>query len=106
MQTTFCYHEKDEWILEEIREKAHLERRSKSSVIVAMLEEYFLQGKRLGEVLLSMGSLSQEQLREAIEIKKRENGRRRLGQILLERGFVKEGDLKKALFIQSHASHD
>ena len=106
MQTTFSYAPKDKWVVEEVREKAYLERKSKSAVIVEILEEYFLKGKRMGEILLSMGSLSEEQLREAIEIQKQENGRRCLGEILLQQGSAKERDLKKALTIQNRSSRN
>jgi hypothetical protein len=106
MQTTFSYDPKDKWVVEEVREKAYLERKSKSAVIIEILEEYFLKGKRMGEILLSMGCVSEEQLSEAIEIQKQENGRRSLGEILLQQGFVKERDLKKALAIQNRSSRD
>ena len=106
MQTTFSYHENDRWVLEEVREKAYLERKSKSAVIVEILEEYFLKGKRIGEILLTTGCLSKEELRQGIEIRKAENGRRCLGEILLGQGFVKERDLKKALAIQNRSSHE
>ncbi len=106
MQTTFSYHEKDRWVLEEVREKAYFERKSKSAVIVAILEEYFLKGKRIGEILLTTACLSKEELRQGIEIQKQENGKRCLGEILLEQGFVKEGDLKRALAIQNRSSLD
>jgi hypothetical protein len=106
MQTTFSYHEKDRWILGEVREKAYFERKSKSAVIVAILEEYFLKGKRIGEILLTTDCLSEEELKQGKEIQKRENGRRCLGEILLEQGFVKERDLKKALAIQNRSSLD
>ena len=106
MQTTFSYHPKDKWVLDEVREKAYLERKSKSAVIVEILEEYFLKGKRIGEILLTIGCLSEEELREAMEIQKQENGRRCLGEILLEQAFVKERDLKRALTIQNRSSHD
>ena len=106
MQTSFSYNAKDKWVLEEVWDKAYLGRKSKSAVIVEILEEYFLKGKKMGEILLSMGSLSEEQLREAIEIQKQENGSRSLGEILLQQGFVKERDLKKALAIQNRSSRD
>jgi len=106
MQTTFSYHENDRWVLEEVREKAYLERKSKSAVIIAILEEYFLNEKRIGEILLTIGCLSEEELREAMEIQKQENGRRCVGEILLGQGFVKERDLKKALAIQNRSSHE
>jgi len=104
MQTTFSYDEKDNWIMDEVEEKAYLERKSKSAVIVAILEEYFAGGKRIGEILLRIGSLSQEELEKGLEIQGKKEESRPLGEILIEEGFVKERDLRRALALQSRSS--
>ena len=103
MQTTFSYDEKDNWIMDEVRQKAYLERKSKSAVIVAILEEYFAGGKRIGEILLRIGSLSQEELDKGLEIQGKKEESRRLGAILIQEGFVKERDLRRALALQSRS---
>lgn len=44
MQITFSYSKEDKWVLDEVEEKAYLEGKSKSAVIVAILEEHFTKG--------------------------------------------------------------
>jgi type IV pilus assembly protein PilB len=52
-------------------------------------------GGRIGEILVSRGTLSQEQLRAGLEVKKTDP--RRIGEILLSLGFVSEEDLAQAV---------
>jgi|Deesub1362B_J571_1020462.scaffolds.fasta_scaffold00572_3 type IV pilus assembly protein PilB len=51
--------------------------------------------KRIGEMLIDAGIITEEQLKKALEFQKR-NGRR-LGSILLELGFATEDDILKVL---------
>jgi type IV pilus assembly protein PilB len=52
-------------------------------------------GGRIGEILVSRGKLSEEQLRAGQEAKKTDP--RRIGEILLSLGFVSEEDLARAM---------
>ncbi len=106
MQTSICYTERDRWLLNQVSRKANLERRSMSSVILSILEEHFVNGRKIGEILQDMGHLSSGELTKALEIQEQEEGRRRLGKILLAQDFVKEKDLESALVIQKHISHN
>ena len=100
MQTSIYYTEEDNWLLEKAEEKGEVERRSRSAVILAILEEYFARGKKIGEILQAMGYLSQKQLATALERQKEEH--EPLGTILILDNVIKQRDLKKALAIQAN----
>ena len=55
--------------------------------------------KRIGEILVENGSITQEQLQKALTQQKRESGKL-LGQILIEMGSVTEEDIVVALATQ------
>jgi hypothetical protein len=100
MQLTIYYTKDDEYLLEQIEAKADAERRSKSAVILSIVEEYFEREKKLGEILCDLGRLSPEKLRHALEVQKKEGGKRKLGQILMAEKLVTERDIRRALSIQ------
>lgn len=102
MQTSIYYIKEDNWLLEKVQEKAQTERRSRSAVILAILEEYFSRGRKIGEILYSMGHLSQEDLIKALKLKKQEKDQL-LGEILIFHNFINRRDLKKALAVQQKA---
>ena len=51
--------------------------------------------EKLGELLVSCGLITQEQLSEALEAQKQD--RKRLGSILIERGYASEDDIARSL---------
>ncbi|NQU41589.1 MAG: hypothetical protein HQ523_16710 [Lentisphaerae bacterium] len=53
--------------------------------------------KPLGEILLEQGSITEDRLREALQIQASTSGGRMLGQILLSRGYVKRHHIDIAL---------
>lgn len=55
--------------------------------------------KRIGEILIENGSVTQDQLEKALEQQKHEPGKL-LGQILIQMGFVTEEDIVAALATQ------
>ena len=55
--------------------------------------------KRIGEILIEYGSITQEQLKRALELQKKSPGKL-LGKILIEIGFVTEEDIVIALAAQ------
>jgi len=54
--------------------------------------------KKLGEILLRNGILSEEQLKMSLDLQKREGGL--LGEILIKLGYVNEHDIVQALTVQ------
>lgn len=54
--------------------------------------------KRLGDLLISVGLITEEQLNEALALQK--NSKDRLGSVLIKNGFITEGQLIEALRMQ------
>jgi len=102
MQTSIYYTKKDKWLLSKVDDKAQLERRSRSAVILAILEQYFTRKKKIGEILQDIGCISREQLTGALEIQEQHRGNQLLGEILLNQSFIKEKDLQRALALQGN----
>ncbi|MEF8725921.1 MAG: hypothetical protein V5A83_03195 [Candidatus Bipolaricaulota bacterium] len=100
MQTTIYYKEDDSYLIDKVEEKSNTERKSKSAVILSILENYFEAEKRVGEILKDLGVLKREHLTEALENQKDGKKGKLLGEIMLEEGYVKEIDLDRALKIQ------
>ncbi len=55
--------------------------------------------KRIGEILIENGSITQEQLQDALQFQKKESGKL-IGKILIELGYVTEEDIVIALATQ------
>ena len=53
--------------------------------------------KKLGQLLVERGYLSEEQLEEAVDLQKRPDETRRLGEILVSRGYVTASQVQVAL---------
>jgi type II secretion system protein E len=58
---------------------------------------------KLGEILLQQGLINEEQLKEAIQVQKKETGR--IGEILIKLGFLTEEDIVAALGSQLNMPH-
>ena len=99
MQTTIYYKDEDEYLIDKVEEKANRERKSKSAVILSILEEYFEAERRIGEILSDMGAVSSEQVKDALEAQE-EGTDKRIGEILVENDYVREVDLDRALQVQ------
>jgi type IV pilus assembly protein PilB len=66
-------------------------------------KNYRMAHLKLGEILLQQGLINEEQLREAIQIQKKESGR--IGEILIKLGFLTEEDIVAALGSQLNIPH-
>lgn len=100
MQVTLYFSPEDEYLIRLVDEKARRERRSRSSVVLSILEEYFERDKRLGEILVDLKAVRPQDVEEALKLQ--QNGVNKLiGEILVERGLVSREDVEKALEIQS-----
>jgi len=88
-----------------VDEKARRERKSRSAVVLSILEQYFEYGKRLGEILIDLKMITPWQVEQALEIQEKEGHTRPIGQILVEQGWIDEGVVNKALRIQERARH-
>ena len=104
MQTSLYYTEKDRYLINAIKEKARKERKSKSAVILSILEEYF-ERKKLGEILREIGWIDNAQLGKGLKIQQEKEKGKLLGEILLNENFIDEEDLNQALLLQKHITY-
>ena len=55
--------------------------------------------RKIGEILVELGYLSQEDVKQALDVQQKEGGRRNLGEILMEM-FLKKDEITHALSLQ------
>ena len=100
MQMSIHYNEEDQHLIEKVERKAQRERKSKSAVIISIIESYFEADKRVGQILKDLNALSSPELEEGLEVQGEKDDEEPLGRILVDRGYVQEVDLDRALEIQ------
>ena len=100
MQITVYYGEEDGYLIRLLDQEARKQRKSRSAVVLSILEEHFEREKRIGEILVDLGHVSPREVDQALEVQQAGDGWRPLGEILVERGWVDEGALSRALLIQ------
>jgi len=104
MQTTVYYTAEDRYLINAVEDKGGKERKSKSAVILSILEEYFM-GKNLGEILCEIGCINNKELSKSLEVQQKEGKNKLLGEILLNENFITEEDLNRALFLQKKTKY-
>jgi len=80
--------------------KGRRERKSRSAVLLSILEDYFESDKRLGEILVDIGVLSHANLSKGLDLQKTKFADKLLGDILLEEEYVTPEAVERALLIQ------
>ncbi len=100
MMISIYYRKDDEWLLEKVDEIRARERRSRSAVILSLLEEYFERDRKIGEILKDMGLVSLDELQEALDMQKKHKNEKKLGEILEEKGTVTKNHIQRALGLQ------
>jgi len=100
VQTTIYYSENDAYLMNQVDAKGRRERKSRSAVILSILEEHFEREKRLGEILIDLGAVSHADLSKGLELQKTKFTEKLLGEILLEEELVSQEALEQALTIQ------
>ena len=106
MQTTIYYNEDDSYLIRQVDAKSQRERKSRSAVILSILEEYFESEKRLGEILVDLGVISHSELAKGLELQKTRFADKLLGDILLEEKLVPPEAVERALVIQGRSRHE
>lgn len=101
MQTTIYYSDEDQYLIDLVDQVARRERKSRSAVILSILEEYFERDKRLGEILVDMGVISPRQIEQGLAYQQESEEKRPLGEILVERGLAPSVAVERALAVQS-----
>ena len=104
MQTTIYYSDNDNYVIEQVDMKGRRERKSRSAVILSILEEYFEREKRIGEILIDLGAISHTDLSKGLELQKSKFTKKLLGDILLEEELVDQEALERALIIQGRST--
>ena len=100
MQATIYYSDEDDYLIKQADMKGQRERKSRSAVILSILEEYFETEKRLGEILTDLGAVSHTDVSKVLELQKSRFTEKLFGEILLEEELVEQGALERALIIQ------
>lgn len=100
MQTTIYYNEEDSYLMKKVDAKGQRERKSRSAVILSILEEFFEGERRLGEILIDLGVLSHGDLAKTLELQKTQFTEKLLGDLLLEEELVSPEAVERALIIQ------
>ena len=106
MQTTIYYNEEDAYLIQQVDAKGKRERKSRSAVILSILEEHFECRKKLGEILLDLGVITHSDLARGLELQQTTFTEKLLGDILLEESMVPPDAVERALIIQGrHRPH-
>ncbi len=100
MQVTLYYSDEDQYVIDLVDQLALRERKSRSAVVLSILEEYFERGKRIGEILVDLGFVEPRDLDSALKAQQKDKQGRQLGEILVEKGLVSREDIVRALTIQ------
>lgn len=100
MQLSIYYTKEDQHLIQQLDAAAKVQRKSKGSLILSILQDYLQKRKRLGTMLLNIAAISKDQLDKALKIQQKEEKRRLLGDILLDQGFVEEKTLSESLALQ------
>jgi len=101
LQVTVYLTEQDRYLVRLLDEQSRRERKSRSAVILSVLESHFEQNKRLGEILIDLGVLSQADLDRMLQLQESGFADKLLGELLVAENDIDERDVRRALEIQS-----
>jgi hypothetical protein len=101
MQTTIYYSDDDAYLIKQVDAKGKRERKSRSSVILSILEQYFECEKKLGEILIDLGVMSHSDLARGLQLQQTKFTKKLLGDILLQEHLVSPEAVERALMIQA-----
>ncbi len=103
MQTTIYFADEDRYLLDVVDKLAWRERKSRSAIILTILEQHLERDRRLGEILIDMGAAREEHVRRALRTQQADPGWRPLGEIMVDLGMVSEEQVDRALIVQARA---
>lgn len=101
MQLTVFYKETDSYLIEKLERHAKQERKSRSALIMTILESFFEGNLRIGEILRDQGNISDQHLEQALTIQEQEPNEL-IGEILIKKGFASSKDINYAINIQDN----
>ena len=100
MQTTIYYSDADMYLVKQVDAKGRRERKSRSAVILSILEDHFEREKPLGEILVDLGAVTHTDLARGLELQKTTFTEKLLGEILIQEELVEPCAVERALIIQ------
>ena len=100
MQVTIYHTDEDRYLLDLVDKEAHRERKSRSAVILSILEERFEREKKIGEILVDLGAVSRSDVAKGLELQKNALTEKLLGEILIEEEVVEKEAVERAVTIQ------
>jgi len=101
MQTTIYYSEEDAYLLKQVDAQGKRERKSRSGVILSILEQQLETEKRLGEILIDLGLVTHSDVAKILQLQRTRFTKKLFGEILLEEQVVSPDAVERALVIQA-----
>lgn len=107
MQMTIYYNDEDRYLVDQVDKMANRDRKSRSAVILTILEAFFERNKPIGQILQDQGLISSDDVEQILHLQKNEDANRKFGELATERGYVSLRHIQRALSIQelSQAVH-
>ena len=105
MQMSIHYSEEDQYLVDKLEEEANRKRKSKSAMVLSILEKHFEAEQRIGEILKDMRAIDAQKLNRALQAQKEAEKKKKLGQVMLEKDYVRKVDLDRALGVQKSSNH-
>jgi len=100
VQVTIYHSDEDHYLLDLVDQQAHRERKSRSAVILSILEEHYERERKLGEILVDLGAVSRSDVAKGLKLQKNTFTEKLLGEILIEEEVVEKQAVERALAIQ------
>jgi ssRNA-specific RNase YbeY (16S rRNA maturation enzyme) len=100
VQVTIYHSNEDHYLLDLVDQQARRERKSRSAVILSILEEHYEREKKLGEILVDLRAISQSDVAKGLKLQKNTFTEKLLGEILIEQEVVEKEAVERALTIQ------
>ena len=101
MQVTLYFAEEDTYLIKLVDQVARRERKSRSAVVLSIIEEYFERNKRVGEILIDMGYLAHRELERVLKLQKNGSETGLLGELLIKKRIVDPEAVGRALAVQN-----
>jgi len=97
--------ESDKYLLGLVDRQARRERKSKSAVILSLIEEHYEKSRKLGEILVDLGVLSEATLEDSLRKQRQDSAKRLIGEILTDDEGISTVHIQRALEIQNRWEH-
>lgn len=100
---TIYYNEEDRYLVDLVDEMANRDRKSRSAVMLTILEAFFERDKKIGQILQDQGLLSADDVDRILQDQRSSDEGRKFGELAAESGLVSLRHVQRALSIQELA---